>query len=141
MKDTATYKVAQWLDSCQTRFKNMEAAGLDKNGWPALKKALKNFNEKGYFTVGEIQYLFNRSHPLGALPKYNTHKGLNKLHGELLECPIKDLVDTNLVNWRTGQNGVMQPQFAQAIKAETKWEWRMGNLRAQHNTTFSDLFA
>ena len=141
MKDSATYAVAQWLDSCTTRFKNMEAAKLDEHGWPALKKALKNFNEKGYFTVGEIQYLFNRSHPMGALPKYNTHKGLNKLHGELLECPLKDLVDTNLVNWRTGQNGVMQPQFAAAIKAETKWEWRMGNLRAQHNTTFSDLFA
>ena len=141
MKDAATYAVAQWLDSCSTRFKNMYDHDLDKNGWPALQKALKNFNEKGHFTVGEIQYLFNRSHPQGALPKYNKHQGLDKRHGAMLRCPIKELVDTNLVNWRTGANGVIQPQLAQAIKTETKWEWRMGNLRPQVNTTFNDLFA
>jgi len=139
-KDAATYAVAQWLDSCKTRFKNMYDADLDKNGWPALEKALKNYDEKGYFTVGEIQYVFNRSHPQGAIPTYNTHRGYNKRHGDLIRCPIKELVDTNLVNWRTGSNGVIQPALAQAIKTETKWEFRMGNLRPQVNTTYSDLF-
>jgi len=139
-KDTATYAVALWLDSCKTRFKNMYDHDLDKNGWPALEKALKNYDEKGYFTVGEIQYLFNRSHPKGAIPTYNTHRGYNLRHGDMLRCPIKDLVDTNLVNWRTGSNGVIQPALAQAIKQETKWEFRMGNLRPQVNTTYNDLF-
>jgi len=118
----------------------MEAAGLDKNGWPALKKALDHFNEKGYFTVGQIVYLFNRTDARGIYPKYNTHKGYNLRHGEMLPCPIKDLVDTNLVNWRTGANGVMTQEFASAIKADTKWEFRLGNLRPQVNTTFNDLF-
>lgn len=136
-----TRPVALWLDSCLTRFKNMYAADLDKNGYPAIQKALNNFNEKGYFTVGEIQYLFNRSHPKGALPKYNRHRGYDKIHGAMLQCPLKELIDSNLVNWRTGSNGVMQQPFALAIKAETNWEWRTGNLRAQVNTAYSDLFA
>jgi hypothetical protein len=140
MTNSAIDNVATWLDSCTTRFKNMNNAGLDPNGYPAITKAMNNFKDRGYFTVGEIQYLFNRSHPQGALPKYNTHKGYNKLHGNMIQCPIKDLIDSNVVNWRTGQNGVMQPDFATAIKAETKWEWRLGNLRPQQNTAFSDLF-
>jgi len=140
-KDSATYVVAQWLDSCQTRFKNMEAADLDKNGWPALKKALDHFNEKGYFTVGQIVYLFNRTDTRGIYPKYNKHRGYDKIHGNMLPCPIKELVSSNLVNWRTGANGVMTPELAGAIKQETKWEFRMGNLRPQVNTTFNDLFA
>lgn len=139
MKDSATKNVAVWLDSCQTRFKNMHSAKLDMNGWPALQKALTNFDEKGYFTAGEMQYLFNRSHPKGALPDYNTHKGYHKKFGNLEQCPIKDLVDSGLVNWRSG-TGVMQSQFADAIKDETRWEWRMGNLRPQVNTAYSDLF-
>jgi hypothetical protein len=132
--------VANWLDSCQTRFKNMYDANLDINGYPAITRAMKNYDEKGFFTVGEIQYLFNRSHPKGKLPKYNTHKGYNKLHGDMIQCPVKDLVDSGIVNWTSGQNGVMEQPFADAIKAATRWEWRMGNLRPQTNTAFSDLF-
>jgi hypothetical protein len=139
-QEQAILQVARWLDSCQTRFKNMCEAGIDTNGWPALQKALKNFDERGYFTVGEVQYLFNRSHELGALPKYNRHQGLHKKHGELMTCPVKDLVDSNLVDWTTGKNGVMQQNFAAAIRKETRWEYRMGNLRPQQNTSYNDLF-
>jgi len=138
---TPLQNVATWLDSCNNRFKNMHDSGLDLNGYPAITQAMANFDNKGTFTVGEIQYLFNRSHPGGALPKYNTHRGYNKRHGDMLKCPINDLIATNIVNWRTGQNSVMQPQFAAAIRAETRWEWRNGNLRPQVNTAFSDLFA
>jgi hypothetical protein len=139
-QDQAIRNVSEWLATCQTRFKNMYDADLDKNGWPALQKALKNYEEKGYFTVGEITYLFNRTHPKGTYADYNTHKGYDKKFGSMMTCPLKDLIDSNLVNWRTGANGVMQPSLASAIKAETSWEFRMGNLRAQHNTAFSDLF-
>lgn len=132
--------VAEWLDSCHTRFKNMYDAGLDLNGLPRLKKALANFNDKGYFSVGEIQYLFDRSHPQGQQPKYNKHKGYDKKYGNMLRCPLKELIDSNLVDWRSGSNGVIQPQLAAAIKAETNWEFRLGNLRAQQNTSYSDLF-
>ena len=132
--------VAAWLDSCQTRFKNMYDADLDKNGWPSLQKALKNFDERGYFTVGEIQYLWNRTHPMGLYPDYNTKRGYNKKFGNMLPCPLKALIDSNLVNWSTGKNGVIQDPLIRAIKKETSWEWRMGNLRAQQNTAFADLF-
>lgn len=132
--------VAAWLDSCQTRFKNMYDADLDKNGWPSLQKALKNFDERGYFTVGEIQYLWNRTHPMGLYPDYNTKRGYNKKFGNMLPCPLKALIDSNLVNWSTGKNGVIQDALIRAIKKETSWEWRMGNLRAQQNTAFADLF-
>jgi hypothetical protein len=141
MKKDPVQVVAQWLDSCHNRFKNMYDADLDKNGLPAIKKAMNNFNDKGYFTVGEVQYLFNRTHPMGAIPKYNTHKGLDKKHGSMMQCPIKELVDSNLVNWRSGSNGVIQQPFADAIRKETKWEFRLGNLRPQQNTAFDDLFA
>jgi hypothetical protein len=117
----------------------MYNAKLDMNGYPALKKALDNFDEKGYFTVGEMQYLFNRTDPRGAVPKYNTHKGYNKKYGDMLPCPVKDLVDANVVNWRSG-SGVIQSQFADAIKEDTRWEYRLGNLRPQTNTAYSDLF-
>jgi hypothetical protein len=132
--------VAAWLDSCQTRFKNMYDADLDKNGWPSLQQALKNFDERGYFTVGEIQYLWNRTHPMGLYPDYNTKRGYNKKFGNMLPCPLKALIDSNLVNWSTGKNGVIQDPLIRAIKKETSWEWRMGNLRAQQNTAFADLF-
>ena len=140
MNNNDTYKVAQWLDSCQTRFKNMKSAGLDDNGYPAITKALTNFDERGYLTVGEVTYLFDRTDTRGALPKYNTHRGYNKLHGDMLPCPLKELIATNIVNWRTGQNGVMTQPLANAIRADSNWEWRTGNLRPQQNTTFSDLF-
>jgi len=132
--------VAEWLASCQTRFQNMHDAELDLNGLPAIQKALKNFNEKGYFTVGEFQYLFNRSHPLGALPKYNRHRGYDKIHGNMLPCPLKDVIDANIVNWRTGSNGVIQKPLIDAISKETNWEFKLGNLRAKHMTSYSDLF-
>jgi hypothetical protein len=138
--DQTLRKVSEWLSSCQNRFANMQAAGLDMNGYPAIKQAMENFDKKGYFSVGEIQYLFNRSHPKGALPKYNKHKGYHKTMGDMLVCPLKELIDSNLVNWRSGQNGVIQPALIQAISEETSWEWRMGNLRAKYNTSFSDLF-
>lgn len=139
MKDP-TRTIAEWLGSCQTRFENMYNANIDKDGWPNLQRALKDFDQKRKFTVGQIQYLFNRTHPKGIYADYNTHKNLHKKFGTMLPCPVKELVDANVIDWRSGQNGVMQPNFASAIKQETNWEWRNGNLRAQQHTTFDDLF-
>lgn len=140
MTEQKLRNISEWLASCQTRFKNMYVAELDMNGYPALTKALENYNTKGYFTVGEIQYLFNRSHPKGAIPRYNRHRGYDKIHGNLLPCPLADIIDCNVVNWRTGSNGVIQEHLMDAIKAETNWEFRIGNLRPKHMTTYSDLF-
>ena len=139
MKEQAMKSVAAWLASCETRFKNMYDAKLDMNGYPAFKKAMTDFEDKGYFTVASMQYLFNRTDPRGAVPKYNKHKGYDKKYGNMLPCPVKDLVNSGLVNWRSG-SGVMQSQFADAIKQDTRWEFRLGNLRPQVNTSYNDLF-
>jgi hypothetical protein len=132
--------VAAWLESCLTRFKNMQDHSLDLEGYPRLQHAMDHYRDKGYFTVGHVQYLFNRTHALGKYKNYNTHKSYHTKYGHMLPCPLKDLVDSNLVNWRTGSNGVIQTSFQTAIKKETTFEWRNGNLRPQQHTTFADLF-
>ena len=139
-KDQNVNIVNNWLISCRDRFQNMADADLDKNGIGAITKAINNFNEKGYFSVGELQYLFNRSHPMGALPNYNTKNNYHKKFGNMLPCPLKEIIDINIIDWRSGSHGVIQPQLAAAIKAETNWEFKLGNLRPQVNTTYSDLF-
>lgn len=131
--------VALWLDSCLTRFKNMYQADLDLSGYPAIQRAMANFDAKGKFSVGEIQYLFHRSHKFGRLPKYNTHKGYNKLYGEIIACSLQDLIDSGLVNWSSGQNGVIEPELVNAIQKETRWTWTNGNLRKKP-LALADLF-
>lgn len=138
--EQAINTVAVWIDSCLVRFKNMADAKLDLAGYPRIKQAMLNFELKGSFSVGEIQYLFNRSSPKGRLPKYNQHKHYNKLYGEILPCPIPELVQSGLVNWRSGQNGVIEPEFANAISSATNWQWQNGNLRPKQNTSYTDLF-
>ena len=137
---TAIQNVNEWLISCYDRFENMYNADLDKNGLPAIQKAIKHFSETGQFSVGEFQYLFNRSSSLGALPKYNTHKGYDKRYGVMKECPLADIISTGLVNWPSGKNGIIQPHLANAIRTLTKWEYRMGDLRVKNNTTYADIF-
>lgn len=139
-KDQNVTVVNSWLISCRDRFQNMADAKLDENGIVAITKAINNFNEKGHFTVGELQYLFNRTHKMGALPDYNTKNNYHKKFGNMLPCPLKEIIDINIIDWRSGSHGVIQPQLAAAIKAETKWEFKLGNLRPQVNTTYSDLF-
>ena len=140
MKKTSTYRVAEWLASCERRFKNMYDADLDREGWPRLQSALKDYQLKGRFTVGQILYLWNRTDSRGAYPRYNKHRGYNRTYGEMLACPLGDLIDSNIVDWRTGANGVISQELAQAIAQDTSWQYKLGNLRPKHMTTYADLF-
>jgi hypothetical protein len=117
-----------WIQSALNRFENMYHAGLDLNGKAAIDKAIDHLHEKGKLTVGQVQYLFNRSHPKGHLSTYNTHRGYNKRYGDILVPNLKDLIDSDYVDWATGKNSVMQPALAQAIFDETDYEWRIGNI-------------
>lgn len=140
--DTSVYRVCQWIDSAVTRFKNMYDAGIDTEGWPNIQKMLAHIEQHKCITVGQAQYIFNRTHPMGAVPKYNTHKKYHQSYGNMLECNIKDLIDSDLVDWSSGR-GCMQPNFAAAIKKETDWEYRMGRLVKKRITTaltFDQLF-
>ena len=138
-KNTPSYRVCEWLMAAQTRFRNMDTANIDKNGYPAIQEALSHLEKTGQLTVGQAQYIFNRTHPKGAVPRYNTHLGYNKKYGEMLPCSIPDLVDSNLVDWASGRSCI-QSQFAQAISDETDWEWRMNNLRRKGMKLASGLF-
>ena len=138
-RNTPSYRVCEWLLSAQTRFRNMDTAGIDKAGYPAIQSALEHLEKTGQLTVGQAQYIFNRTHPKGAVPRYNTHLGYNKKYGNMLPCSINDLVDSNLVDWASGRSCI-QPQFAQAISDETAWEWRMNNLRRKGMKPVQGLF-
>lgn len=139
-RNTSLYRVAEYLASVETRFRNMARQGIDKDGYPNFQQAMKNYERTGRFTVGNLIYLFNRTHDMGYYPKYNHHKGLHKRMGEMLRCPIKDIIDAGVVDWKSGRNGVMTQQLANAIAAETKWHWYNGDLRPKKHTTFDDLF-
>lgn len=139
-KNTSLYRVAEYLASIENRFRNMAKANIDVDGYPRFQQAMKHYEERGKFTVGHLVYLFNRTSPLGVYSDYNTHRGYNKKYGEMLRCPLKDIVDAGVIDWPSGQNGVMTGPLSKAIQAETKWHWTRGNLYPQHNTTFDQLF-
>ena len=104
-KEQAQYRVCLWLGKAYDRYKNMHAAGKDMDGLPAINKAVDSMNENKYITVGQLTYLFNRTHPLGVYPNYNTKWGYNKRYGEMMPCDLNDIIDSELVNWSTGTPG------------------------------------
>ena len=138
-KNTPSYKVCEWLIAAQNRFKNMERAGIDKNGYPAIQEALEHLENSGQLTVGQVQYIWNRTDPRGAVPKYNTHLGYNKKYGEMTTINLNDLVDSNLVDWPSGRSCI-QPNFAKAISQDTDWQWRLNTLRRKPMTPVQGLF-
>jgi hypothetical protein len=129
----------QWIQSALNRFENMYYAGHDLNGKPAIDKAVSHLFEHGKLTVGQAQYLFDRTHALGAQPKYNKHRGFHTKYGDMTTCNLQNLIDSDLVDWTTGKNGVMSPKFAQAISKETNHEWSRGNLQKKP-AIMADLF-
>ena len=135
----AKNNTVMWIQSALNRFENMYYAGLDMAGKPAIDLAIDHLHTKGYLTVGQLQYLFDRTHSLGKLPKYNTHRGYNKKYGDMTTCNLQDVIDSNLVDWSTGKNNVIKPNLIKAIDQETTWEYRLGNLRKKA-PVMADLF-
>lgn len=127
-RDSSEYKVCTWLTAAHARFENMYHANLDLQGLPNINKAIEHLQDHGYLTVGQIQYLFDRTHPLGKIPNYNTHRKLNKRYGNMVQCNLNDLIDSNLVDWTTGRYNVIKPNLITAIDKETLWLWSTGNL-------------
>ena len=125
-KEQAQYRVCLWLGKAYDRYKNMHAAGKDMDGLPAINKAVDSMNENKYITVGQLTYLFNRTHPLGVYPNYNTKWGYNKRYGEMMPCDLNDIIDSELVNWSTGTPG---SNLKEAIAADTPWHWNQGTLK------------
>jgi len=138
-KTTPSYKVCEWLVAAQTRFKNMDSAGIDRNGYPAIQEALQHLEKSGQLTVGQVQYIWNRTDARGAVPGYNKHLGYNKKYGEMIKINLNDLVDSDLVDWSSGRSCI-QPMFAKAIAQDTEWHWKMNTLRRKPLTAVQGLF-
>lgn len=136
---TPSYRVCQWLVSAQNRFKNMYDAGIDENGYPQIQKAIRHLELTGQLTVGQAQYIFNRTHESGSVNKYNTYKGYDKKYGSMLPCSIQDLIDSDLINWQSGRT-CMQPAFAKAIARETNYHWVNGALKKKKSQPIQGLF-
>ena len=117
----------------------MAEAGIDLNGYPQIQKAIKHLEETGQLTVGQAQYIFNRTHDAGSVNKYNTYKGYDKKYGSMLPCSVADLVESGLVDWTTGRT-CMQPAFAKAIARETNYQWIAGTLKKKQSKPIEGLF-
>ena len=137
--NTPDYRVCVWITAAQTRFKNMYDAGKDINGFPAIQKAIKHLESTGKLTVGQVQYIWNRSSPNGSIPKYNTFMGYDKKYGDIPNVSLKDLIDSDLVDWASGRNS-MQPALAAAIARETDYKWQGNKLVKKPRTMASGLF-
>lgn len=137
--ESASYRVCEWIIAAQNRFKNMYDAGIDLQGYPEIQKAIKHLQETGKLTVGQTQYVFNRTDESGSVSKYNTYKGYNKKYGEMLPCSVKDLVDSGLVDWASGRH-CMQSAFAKAIAKETNYQWVNGQLKRKPSQIVQGLF-
>lgn len=126
-QDDSIHAVCEWLVAAQNRFRNMDIAGIDRNGYPAIKEALKHLETTGKLTLGQCQYIWNRTDSRGAVPDYNHYKGYNKKFGEMIKINLNDLVNSNLVDWSSGRS-CMQPSFAKAIADDTDYKWQTGKL-------------
>ena len=139
-KNTPEYRVCAWLGSAYDRFKKMREQGIDMNGLPAINIALKNLEENGKLTVGSVGYLFSRSHPEGSLKEYNKYKNYHLKYGNILECPLQDLIDSNLVDWQSGRHNVMPVDLARAIAKDTDYEWKNDQLKRKPMQVVQGLF-
>jgi hypothetical protein len=138
-KNTPSYQVCEWLIAAQNRFKNMADAKIDPNGFPAIQEALQHLEKTGQLTVGQVQYIWNRTDSRGAVPDYNHYKGYNKKYGNMTTINLNDLIDSNLVDWQSGRSCI-QPQFVKAIAQDTDWQWKMNTLRRKPMTPVQGLF-
>jgi len=117
-----------WIQSALNRFENMYHAGLDLNGKAAIDKAIDHLYEKNQLTVGALQYLFDRSHPNGSLPRYNTHRGYNKKYGDIIACDLQQIIDSGLIDWTSAKNAI-KPNLVKSIDSDTDHEYRLNTLR------------
>tara|TARA_R110000868_G_scaffold92333_2_gene256067 strand:+ start:5201 stop:5623 length:423 start_codon:yes stop_codon:yes gene_type:complete len=127
-----------WIQSALNRFDNMYLAKLDMAGKPAIDKAINHLYEHGTLTSGAVQYLFDRTHANGSVPKYNTHRGYNKKYGEMIACDLQSIIDSKLVDWTTAKHA-LKPNLIRSINLETDHEWYRGNLRKKP-PIMADLF-
>lgn len=138
-QDESIRKVCEWLVAAQNRFKNMYDHNIDREGYPAIQKAIKQLEDTKKISVGSCVYIWNRSNEDGSMPTYNSFKGYNKKYGEMIPIDLNDLINSDLVLWESGRNG-MQPRFAQAIDNQTNYKWSGHTLKRKPSIVVKGLF-
>jgi hypothetical protein len=128
-----------WIISIDSRFTNMFNGGVDLVGKPALDKALKHFKEYRKFTPGAVQYWFDRSHPNGGMPKYNTHRGLHKQHGMISTAPVDAIILSGLVDWEMK----IDPAFIKALEKSSTYKFNSRSKTWSRKSTINvnEIFA
>jgi hypothetical protein len=114
----------------------MELAEVDFVGIKKATAMCEGYLKNKTITPGEFQYIYDRTHPKGKLPKYNK---TGKKFGLMDECPVDILVE-HVVDWRIPATDFkhhlakQHPQF---------WEWysNSNNLnRPPVNPIYKKLF-
>ena len=130
-----TPKQAQTVDdyfaSILSRFYNMYQSGVDPIGINKATEMVEGYLRNKTITPGEFKYIYDRTHPLGELPKYNK---TGKKWGLMNECPVAILVE-HVVDWRI-PHAILKTKLAK--NHPLFWDWYASN--KQVNPVYSDLF-
>lgn len=116
MTQDQTQIIDDYFASILSRFYNMEQQGIDLVGIKKATKMVEGYLKTRTITPGEFQYIYDRTHPLGKLPKYNK---TGRKWGLMNECPVSLLVEW-VVDWR-----VPATQFKHHLAKNHSefWEW------------------
>lgn len=87
--------IDDYLASILQRFWNMKEANVDVIGITKAVKMVEGYQKTGTISPREFRYIFDRTHPLGELPKYNK---TGKKWGLMNECPVDILIE-EVVDW------------------------------------------
>lgn len=99
MKDNMTNNqhniVDNYFASILTRFFNMKQHHIDELGLQRAIEMAERYQDTGTITPGEFEYIYNRTHAKGKLPKYNK---TGKKYGLMDQCPV-DIMVEHVVDW------------------------------------------
>ena len=87
--------IDDYFASILTRFHNMKTSEVDELGLDRAIVMIEGYIAKNTITPGEFQYIYDRTHPCGRLPKYNKS---GKKHGLMKECPVEIMVEW-VIDW------------------------------------------
>jgi len=131
--------VIAWIEAARKRFECMAKAGIDTEGIANIDRMYDHIKRTQHITVGQAQYIFDRTHPKGLYPRYNTFRRYHERYGSLMRCDLRHLIASDVVDWRTGHS-CMQPNFSKAILEETGWLYKNGSLTKPRTTNYTTLF-
>jgi len=116
MNEDLVTEMAEWLSSWAHRLENAYNGGIDEDGWPRFKLALRHYENTGKLTPGAIEYLANRDPKIGVdkLKNYNTHRGLHRVLGSINPAPLKAIILSGMVDWSVG--GAKTTEFCRRLE-------------------------